>query len=154
LRLGPGGAVESLTLSYQVPAARWWPVYTLRLWDGGSRAEWWLEALVAQRTGEDWRDVKLALSTADLIHDARLPELPSLRLGRKQPPAKKAYRPAPEGLDQMFAAYDRACAPVSSRDFGRDITRAAPPPPAAPQMKVAAMPDFTAELAAPPRSRS
>jgi hypothetical protein len=115
LRLGDGGPVDSLQLSYQVPAARWWPVYTLRLTDGGKRAAWWLEALVAQRSGEDWGGVKLSLATADLIHDARLPELPSLRLGRKQPPAKKAYRPAPEGLEQMFRGYDRAFAPGETR---------------------------------------
>ncbi len=119
VRLRGTGAVESLSLSYVVPAARWWPVYTLRLSDGGKRASWWMEALVAQLSGEDWSAVKLSLATADLIHDARLPELPSLRLGRAQPKPKKAYRPPPEGLDRMFEAYDRANAP--------------PPPPPRPE---------------------
>ncbi|MSP58800.1 MAG: DUF4139 domain-containing protein [Myxococcales bacterium] len=108
IRLAGDGQPERLELSYAVPAARWWPVYTLRLTDGGRHAEWWLEALVAHRTGEDWTGVRLVLSTADLIHDARLPELPSLRLGRRQPPSLRGYRPAPAGLDRMFDGHDRA----------------------------------------------
>ena len=68
---------------------------------------------MAQRSGEDWRGVRLALSTADLLFDARLPELPSLRFGRAQPPAKKGYRAAPPGLDRMFEGHDRALPPAT-----------------------------------------
>jgi hypothetical protein len=150
VRVGAGGAVQSLDLSYHVPAARWWPVYTLRLSDGGKQAAWWLEALVAQRSGEDWRGVKLSLATADLIEDARLPELPSLRLGRKQP-AKKAYRPAPEGLEQMFAFYDRA--------FPKPMLEPPPPPAPKPQPVRAAPPElamarFAADVMSAPRKSS
>ncbi|HEU4406728.1 MAG TPA: DUF4139 domain-containing protein [Polyangiaceae bacterium] len=99
---------RALSVTYAVRAARWWPAYAARLSPGASRAEWALGALVAQASGEDWSGVRLALSTADLAHDARLPELPSLRLGRAQPPARKGYRPPPPGLDAMFAAYDLA----------------------------------------------
>ena len=88
----------------------WWPVYALRLRDGGRRATWIAEALVAQRSGEDWRDAALSLSTADLLVDARLPELASLRFGRAQAPAPRGYREAPAGLDEMFRGYDRAFA--------------------------------------------
>jgi hypothetical protein len=102
------GPVEALEVTYVVPAARWWPLYTLRLAEGGRSATWHLEALVAQLSGEDWRGAQLGLSTSDLIHDARLPELPSLRLGRAQPAARRGYRPPPPGLEQMFAGYDRA----------------------------------------------
>lgn len=108
VRLSGSGPLDELTLSYVVPAARFWPVYTLRISDGGRKAGWLLEALVAQRTGEDWQDVRLSLSTADLMFDARLPELPSLRLGRAQSPPRRGYRPPPPGLDQMFVGYDRA----------------------------------------------
>jgi hypothetical protein len=108
VQLAGSGRVEALELAYVVPAARWWPSYTLRMADDGRRATWTIEALVAQLTGEDWTGVALSLSTADLIHDARLPELASRRLGRAQPPPKRSYRPAPSGLEQMFAGYDRA----------------------------------------------
>ena len=100
-------ALRSLTLTYAVDAARWWPAYTARFSQNGSRVAWALEALIAQDSGEEWTDVSLSLSTADLIHDARLPELPSLRLGRAQPTAKRGFRPPPAGLEQLFAGYDR-----------------------------------------------
>lgn len=108
------GPVETLEVTYVVPAARWWPLYSLRLAEGGRSATWHLEALVAQLSGEDWRGALLGLSTSDLIHDARLPELPSLRLGRAQPAARRGYRPPPAGLEQMFAGYDRALPALST----------------------------------------
>lgn len=107
------GAVAWVDLAYAVPAARWWPVYTLRIRENGRKATWIAEALVAQRSGEDWTRVKLSLSTADLLYDARLPELASLRFGKAQPPAKKAYRAPPAGLDRMFEGYDRAFASIA-----------------------------------------
>src|SRR5262249_54482445 len=86
------------------------PIYTLRISEGGRKATWLIEALCAQRSEEDWQNVRLGLSTADLIYDVRLPELPSLRLGRAQPPPRRGYRPAPEGLERLFRGYDRAFA--------------------------------------------
>lgn len=113
VRLAAGDAqVRSLDLEYAVFPARWWPAYTARLANGGARARWAIEALLAQDSGEDWTGVALSLSTADLVHDARLPELASLRLGRAQPSRKKGYRPLPEGLDGMFEGFDRAAAAV------------------------------------------
>ena len=107
IRLSGRGPVGAVSIQYVVPAARFWPTYTLRITDGGRRSTWLIEAQVAQRTGEDWSHVRLGLSTADLIYDARLPELPSLRLGRAQPAPKRGYRPPPEGLERMFAGYDQ-----------------------------------------------
>lgn len=104
------GPLPHLDLEYSVGAARWWPVYTLRIRDHARAATWISEALVAQRSGEDWRDARLELSTADMLFDARMPTLPSLRFGRAQPPAKRAFRDPPAGVDAMFAGYDRAFA--------------------------------------------
>ncbi len=108
VRLGGGGPLAQLEILYVVPAARFWPLYTLRITEGGRKATWLIEALCAQRSGEDFREVRLGLSTADLIYDARLPELPSLRLGRAQPAVRRGYRPPPEGLESLFSGYDRA----------------------------------------------
>jgi Domain of unknown function (DUF4139) len=129
--------ITEATVTYAVPAARWWPTYTLRLTDGGRKGSWILEALVAQATGEDWSGVALSLATADFASDVRLPELPSLRLGRVQPPVQKGYRPPPEGLDQLFAAADRAFPPSYGappvRQRAASITQeVALPPPAPP----------------------
>lgn len=123
VHLAGKGAVAWVDLTYAVPAARWWPVYTLRIQESGRRASWWIEALVAQLTGEDWTGVRLSLSTADLLFDARLPELASLRLGRAQQPAKRAWRPPPPGLDRMFAGYDKAFPPVIESVREQNITR-------------------------------
>lgn len=100
------GPVESLRLSYVVMPARWWPVYTLRIEHGA--AVFRIEGLVAQLTGEDWRDVRIGLSTASLITDLRLPDLPTLRVGRMRPSARRGYRPPPPDLDRMFRGFDEA----------------------------------------------
>lgn len=101
-RIKGSGAPGRLLLTYAVAAARWWPVYTLRI--AKERAEWAFEAIVAQESGEDWSAVALALSSADLVFDARLPELASLRFGRAQP-RRPVFRAAPEGVDDMFGPY-------------------------------------------------
>ena len=106
-RLTGGGRPGKLLVTYAVEAARWWPAYTLRVAEGGARATWTFEAVIAQRSGEDWSAVPLSLSSADLVFDARLPELASLRFGRAQPPRRRPFRPAPAGVDEMFAEYLR-----------------------------------------------
>ena len=117
------GPLPHLDLTYAVDAARWWPVYTLRIRDNARSASWISEALVAQRSGEDWNDARLELSTADMLFDARMPTLASLRFGRAQTAQKHAYRPPPTGLDVMFGGFDRAFG-------GQPVTP--PPPPSAP----------------------
>ncbi|CAG0997771.1 hypothetical protein PLCT2_02869 [Planctomycetaceae bacterium] len=128
ITLGPGPAhLRALEISYALPAARWWPAYSVRISEAGRRAEFGLEAFVAQSTLEDWSDVSLTLCTADMAQDIRLPELASLRLGRAQPPKRRGYRPPPEGLDALFAGFD-AVGGVSdeSRAVGALRARSAP----------------------------
>jgi hypothetical protein len=115
-------ALTSFEVSYVVSAARWWPAYSVRLSDAGRRVAWSLEAFVAQASGEDWTGATLSFCSAGLIRDLRLPELASLRLGRAQPTPRRGYRAAPEGLEELFAAYDAA---------QRPHTPPSPPPPAA-----------------------
>ncbi len=107
---GAAAAGFELALTYVVGAARWWPAYAARISEAGARAELELAAFVAQASGEDWTGVALALSTADLVADVRLPELASLRLSRRQPPARRGYRAPPPGLDALFELHDRAMA--------------------------------------------
>lgn len=139
------GAVRALAIEYVCWAARWWPAYSARFSAAATEVSLELDALVAQATGEDWRRVRVALSTAHLSHDARLPELPSLRLGRAQPAPKRAYRPPPEGLAALFAGYDRAAADsaVDRREKGgrvETVSVSAPPEDAPAELDVA--PDF------------
>jgi hypothetical protein len=101
-----------LSLEYAVRGARWVPGYELRMprsLDGGTLR---MRASVLQRTGEDWQNVKLSLSTAELHRRADVPELKALRIGRRQPPpARSGWREPPPGLDELFAGYDSAGSP-------------------------------------------
>jgi hypothetical protein len=115
IRLAERGSIRSLALSYSVAEARWWPTYAVHLTDGGRKAELFVDALVAQATHEDWKDVAIALSTADMIKDVRLPELTSLRLGRAQPARRRGFREPPPDLDQLFAAHDEARVRITRR---------------------------------------
>jgi Domain of unknown function (DUF4139)/N-terminal domain of unknown function (DUF4140) len=129
VRLGaaPGDArgLRSFALEYVVAAARWWPAYTARFSAQASRVNLALDAFVAQSSGEDWSGVAIAVSTADLVLDARLPELASLRIGRAQLPPRRGYRAAPAGLEAMFEGYDRALEQLGNRHAPRSEERAA-----------------------------
>jgi hypothetical protein len=117
----PAGEAE-LALEYLVPSARWTPGYDLRLDASMAAGTLRMRASIAQRTGEDWKNVRLAISTADLDRRTDAPELKSLRVGRSQPPpARSGWREAPPGLDELFAGYDEALRrrPVSARPEGR-----------------------------------
>jgi hypothetical protein len=123
-----------LALEYAVLGARWVPGYDLRMprtLDGGTLR---MRASIVQRTGEDWSNVRLSLSTADLARRADVPELKALRIGRHQPPpARSGWREPPPGLDELFTGYD-AARPRSSQSSPRqERTKArefAMPPPA------------------------
>jgi len=128
---GSSGGAGVLSVEYVVSGARWAPTYVARLGDGEARLE--LRAVIAQQTGEDWRGVRLALSTADAQGWTELPELPSLRIGRRQPPPLRAgWKPPPAGAELLYADWDATFAPHRDR-------LAAPPTPVleAPSVEVA-----------------
>ncbi|WP_228718111.1 DUF4139 domain-containing protein [Kitasatospora acidiphila] len=107
-----GWGTVTVELEYRVPGACWVPSYQLSHRQGEAVGTLTLRAAVAQRTGEDWTGVRLALSTADLLRPAELPKLRSLRIGRRQPaPAPSGWREPPSGLNALFADYDQAPAP-------------------------------------------
>lgn len=127
------GASGELTvrLEYLVGAARWTPSYVAKLDGGEARIE--IRANVAQATGEDWRGVPLALSTAEPSRFAALPELLPLRIGRKQDePAKSGYRAAPTGAVALYADYLRERSPRATPPSGESTIAMPPPPPAPP----------------------
>ena len=121
----PGAAGEAeLSLEYQVPSARWTPSYDLRLAASLASGTLRMRASIAQRSGEDWKNVTLSVSTADLDRRTDAPELKSLRVGRSQPPPPRSgWRAPPPGLDELFAGYDEALrrrpAPAATRPVGR-----------------------------------
>ncbi|MGW4686638.1 DUF4139 domain-containing protein [Streptomyces sp. NPDC004244] len=110
---GCGGAEAGqelrLELEYGVPGAVWVPAYRLTHRQGDGTGRLVLRASVAQRTGEDWNGVRIALATADLRRRTDLPRLRSIRIGRRQPaPAPSGWREPPAGLADLFAGYEAA----------------------------------------------
>jgi hypothetical protein len=105
---GAPGPIE-LAVEYFVPGARWAPTYELALDRSLGSGTLRMRATAVQRSGEDWKNVRLSFSTADLDRRVELPELRSLRIGRAQPaPPRSGWREPPAGLDELFAGYDGA----------------------------------------------
>lgn len=104
-RTDPMGA--ALALRYRVSSARWAPSYRLSFDPATGRARLAMRAMVAQRTGEDWRGVALAVSTARMDAWYDLPELLALRIGRVQPAPRSGFRPLPTDGRDLFADHDR-----------------------------------------------
>ncbi|MFD4942388.1 DUF4139 domain-containing protein [Streptomyces sp. NPDC058409] len=140
---GTGDAEVELELEYGVPGAVWVPAYRLTHRQGDDSGRLVLRASVAQRTGEDWTGVRIALATADLRRRTGLPRLRSIRIGRSQPaPAPSGWREPPAGLVGLFSGYDAAgpgpattAAPaaVGAGSASGPVPPPPPPPPPAPQ---------------------
>ncbi|WP_392668367.1 DUF4139 domain-containing protein [Streptomyces sp. LN785] len=107
--VGTGDAEVELELEYGAPGAVWVPAYRLTHRQGDGTGRLVLRASVAQRTGEDWTGVRIALATADLRRRTDLPRLRSIRIGRSQPaPAPSGWREPPAGLADLFSGYEAA----------------------------------------------
>ncbi|MCG6496841.1 mucoidy inhibitor MuiA family protein [Kitasatospora sp. A2-31] len=76
-----------LTVSHLVPCALWRPSYRATLVDGTLRLE--SEAVVWQRTGEDWTDARLTLSTARSALATEPPALAEDRLTLRERSAEE-----------------------------------------------------------------
>lgn len=99
----------TLALRYQVPDAGWRPQYEARLDTASGRIALAQQGVVRQRTGEDWPEVELTLSTARPGLGTRPPELgtwwldyfeprpmaaaPEARVLMKQEPQRDAATP-------------------------------------------------------------
>lgn len=88
----------TLRVNYAVRAARWTPLYDLRLDTGAKDRKPALElvrrAEITQTTGEDWSDVSLSVSTVRSARGGSAPDLNSLIVQYPQPPRPLA---APAG---------------------------------------------------------
>ncbi|HZI15614.1 MAG TPA: mucoidy inhibitor MuiA family protein, partial [Myxococcus sp.] len=78
----PAGGAATLSLTYLVPCAAWRPAYraTLARTEAGEAVTLECEAVVWQRTEEEWKDVELAFSTARPTLGASPPRLMEDRL--------------------------------------------------------------------------
>lgn len=110
------------TLTYQLAAAGWQPVYDYRLDRDAATVAIGRGALVAQNSGEDWTDVRLALSTrrpsgqtvaSGIFSDIRRVGDP----GRQQRPAAPTAR-----LDKMTSESVMMEAAAAVEDGGLSVT--------------------------------
>ncbi len=96
------GAIE-LTLRYAVHGANWTPNYDVRVSSDDRSAQLGYFGLVRQRTGEDWNNVELTLSTARPSLGGAAPELQLWIVQQRQFLPVAAAAPAPRFEAQMDA---------------------------------------------------
>jgi uncharacterized protein (TIGR02231 family) len=86
-----GGAKATLKLTYQVGGVSWRPSYDAALLTGSAQVKPKLSlvrrAVISQRTGEDWTDVTLAVSTAQARGGTQAPEVSPIRVAFNEPSA-------------------------------------------------------------------
>jgi uncharacterized protein (TIGR02231 family) len=94
----------TLELSYQLPGASWRPVYDARLKTKEGDLELVQYGAVTQRTGEDWSDIELTLSTARPHRGATAPSLHTMWVDIAKAYAKKARNYAQREMVMGLAA--------------------------------------------------
>ena len=113
-----------VTLTYRVADAGWQPAYDARLdTNAGGKAALELarRATVSQRTGEDWTDVALSVSTTRARRGAQAPEVYTQRLSFYDPPTPVAMAPrnapAPMAAQSLAKSMDapKEAAPAPQR---------------------------------------
>ncbi|MBT2335271.1 DUF4139 domain-containing protein [Variovorax paradoxus] len=110
-------------LSYQVNGPGWTPSYRALLDTATRKVRIERQALVAQATGEDWRGVKLVLSTGQPRRETTGRTPTAWRIGIEPPPRAQANKSADQaGMAAMMAAP----APMASADR-RAMAEAAEP---------------------------
>jgi uncharacterized protein (TIGR02231 family) len=98
-----------IKLSYRIGGVGWRPAYDAALdtATGANALSLTRRAILTQRTGEDWRDVALVVSTARVARASDIPDVPPLRVDFWQPPiaisaaAAGKATPAPAAADTV-----------------------------------------------------
>jgi uncharacterized protein (TIGR02231 family) len=92
------GAKAILKLTYQVGGVSWRPSYDAALATGSAQTKPKLSlvrrAVISQRTGEDWTDVTLAVSTAQARGGTAAPDVPPIRVAFNEPSAVTQNAPS------------------------------------------------------------
>jgi uncharacterized protein (TIGR02231 family) len=150
-------AKATLRLTYQVTGASWRPSYDAALSIGNAQAKPRLSlvrrAVVSQRTGEDWTDATLAVSTAQARGGTAAPDVPPLRVAFNEPPAVIQAAPMPRRAAQAAAppassVEDRMRAEAEAARNLEEARRQAPVTQSQAQVEVAG---FSAQFVVPGR---
>ena len=106
-----------LDLFYVISGASWRPIYDARAFEGTKEVELTYYGQVRQRTGENWEDVQLTLSTARPAIGARMPEIRPWYLRPQEAVMKFRFQempmaapriPEPEIKEERLAQIDTA----------------------------------------------
>jgi uncharacterized protein (TIGR02231 family) len=92
-------------LQYQEQASFWAPKYEVQYTDDRSPLEVRMKAEIVQRSGEDWKQVKVSLYTGNPSASNEIPAMSSLQLTLVEPP-KLRTRAKGVGMMAMRAAED------------------------------------------------
>ncbi len=110
------GAFE-LTVSYVIASAGWQPIWDARLAPDQGKVELALRGTVAQSSGEDWREVRLSLSTAQPSRGLFVPKVEPVYLNKLVAPPRPARSKKAYG-DAMTRAMPSAPARAAGRELG------------------------------------
>jgi Domain of unknown function (DUF4139)/N-terminal domain of unknown function (DUF4140) len=94
-------------VSYVVPNASWTPTYDMRVKDISTPLSMQLKADVRQATGEDWKEVKLTLSSGNPMESGVKPELQAWRLGFFHPITVPSSYNNGGGYEQVLSNFRR-----------------------------------------------
>jgi uncharacterized protein (TIGR02231 family) len=131
------GAKAVLKLTYQVGGVSWRPSYDAALATGSAQVKPKLSlvrrAVISQRTGEDWSDVTLAVSTAQARGGTAAPDVTPIRVAFNEPSVIAQNAPS---LRTRAAPLAAAPAEPGRNDFrqpgsdslAKDLAEAAKPP--------------------------
>jgi len=100
---------SDLKASYLVGGAYWRPIYDARADFSRAKVEMVSFGIIKQKTGEDWQDVQISLSTAKPAVGGRMPYVAPWILRPYQPPRvreARAERKIKASMLKQFAAFD------------------------------------------------
>jgi uncharacterized protein (TIGR02231 family) len=116
------GTLE-LEVSYMMMGAAWHPVYDIRVTPEGKEVEFSYYGVIYQSTGEDWKDVRVVLSTARPSVSGEVPEVRTWYLDISQPYYRKgvAEQMARQNIAQSKMQMNLAQEIMPSAETGGNI---------------------------------
>lgn len=122
LRVEKAGAF-ALEASYVVPSAGWRPLWDVRLDPDKGQIDLSLFASIQQSSGEDWSQVKLAVSSARPTSGVTVPELSPIYLEKVQPEPVMHTQPArrPMAFKDTMGAARAAPAPEEDSEGANEV---------------------------------
>jgi hypothetical protein len=106
---------EEIHVLYLQPGVTWHPAYTLRAELTARRISINLFGMISQKTGEDWENIKLVLSTAIPMENLDIPEVKSKRI-KEQDTSIIMTQPAMTSEEEADGLFDE-CEKVEIEDM-------------------------------------